>query len=90
MATEEETSPVDKEFFNQLATLLKVNHTTDEGLAEFESIWKEMCHYEGCETYKIVIDLRERGFTDDEIHSFGLFFLIKGIQEVWILNELGF
>ena len=40
---------------------------------EYEKIWEEMDNYAGCESWKILMDLKDRGWSDWKISGFKIF-----------------
>ncbi len=83
---------VDKELFYAIAEkdphFENIPLPTWEHIKQYEKLWKDMCGYDGCETWKIDLDLKEKGWSKKQILGFKIFYTVTGIQEGWLLDEL--
>jgi len=77
-------------YYELIETFLDPPYPTLDEIRSFEAIWDDMDGYAGIETHKMTLDLRDRGFTKDQIRAFGVFYICTGITEGWLLDELGF
>ena len=57
---------------------------------EFESLWEEMDGFAGLDTHEVNKELTGRGWDSDKRRKFGSWFILKGILEGWLIDELGF
>ena len=77
-------------YYNIAKRLLDEPYPTWNDLRKFQAIWDVTEGYDGADPCMIRLDLKERGFTDDQIKAFSVFFVCMGIEENWILQQLGF
>jgi len=58
---------------------------------EFEKIWEEndgFARMSGREITSVLV--KEYGFDEEKVRKFGIWFVLKGLKEGWLLDELGF
>ena len=70
--------------------LLDEPYPTFDDVRKFQAIWEETEGYDSAEPSIITLDLKKRGFTDDQINGFSVFFICMGIEENWLLQQVGF
>ena len=56
----------------------------------FSCLMKETENFGGTKPEDIVDELLNMGYTDKDVKLFGLLFVIQGLHEDWLLDELGF
>ena len=73
-----------------IGTYIIDNILSDEDIERFDELMVENDHFAGVDSHGVASYLRKNDFSQEEIRKFGHYFLKEGIENDWLLDELGF